>query len=74
MLLGFKEFKKNYLLRLFVLHLIMGSISCLYNIYAPDGFAVNVDADYNKYRLVKTCPFYPVVFFVVTIGGISLAI
>ena len=50
MLLGFKEFQKNYLLRLFVLQLIMGTISCLYSIYIADKFTGTNVADYSKYR------------------------
>jgi hypothetical protein len=51
MLWGFKEFRNNYLLRLFVSQLVIGSITCVYRIYIADKVAAT-NADYNKYRLV----------------------
>jgi hypothetical protein len=51
MLWGFKEFRDNYLLRLFVLQLVMGSMACAYTIYTADKLADTLGG-YNRYRLV----------------------
>ena len=51
MLWGFKEFRENYLLRLFVLQLVMGSMACAYTIYTADKLADTLGG-YNSYRLV----------------------
>ena len=51
MLWGFKEFRKNYLLRLFVLQLVIGSFAWSYRIYVADKLAASIGG-YNKYRLV----------------------
>ena len=47
MLWGFKEFKKNYLLRLLVCQLVIASISCFYNVIMFDELISN-----TEYRLV----------------------
>ena len=50
---GFKEFRKNYLLGLFVLQLVVGSVSTVYDVYFSDQLLAIRDIDYNKYRLVN---------------------
>ena len=52
MLWGFKEFRENYLLRLFVLQLVMGSMACACTIYTADKLADTVGG-YNSYRFVS---------------------
>ena len=50
---GFKEFRKNYLLDLFVLQLVVGSASTVYDVYFSNQLLAIRDIDYNKYRLVN---------------------
>ena len=49
---GFKEYRKNYLLDLFLLQLITESSSTVYGIYFSDQLPAR-DIDYNKYRLAN---------------------
>ena len=49
MLWGFKQFKTNYLLCLFICQLLSGSIACVYRIIVFDKIATTT-VDYNKYR------------------------
>ncbi len=51
MLWGFKEFKKNYLLRLFVCAFVTGCTTCVYEIIVSDTF-FGTNVAYNIYRLV----------------------
>ena len=50
---GFKEFRKNYLLELFVLQLVTESASTLYDIYFSNQLLTARDIDYSKYRLAN---------------------
>ena len=50
---GFKEFRKNYLLDLFVLQLVTESSSTLYDIYFSHQLFTVRDIDYTKYRLAN---------------------
>ena len=51
MLWGFREFRKNYLLWLFICQLLTGSTACVYRIIEFDNLTTTA-SDYNKYRSV----------------------
>ena len=51
---GFKQFRKNYLLDLFVLQLVTESALTLYDIYFSNQLFTVRDIDYNKYRLANS--------------------
>ncbi|CAB4025937.1 Hypothetical predicted protein [Paramuricea clavata] len=66
LLWGFREFKKNYLTRLFFCAFVPGSITCVYRIIMFDKFT---NVDYNLYRLPSNLLF----MFSIVCGAYSVA-
>ena len=66
---GFKEFRKNYLLDLFVLQFVTESASTLYDIYFSNQLFTVRDIDYSKYRL----PGYAIFLFSILCGAYLVA-